>query len=121
MPGINGYIGLLKDITKGNTVPITLTIKKNGVAENITGAKFYITMDKKLESLTVPEKEIIILPTDAVNGVAVGEISDAETMSLDISSYFYAIKYITASGKTHIIDMGKIKVLHGVDSRIAND
>lgn len=119
MAGLNNFPGFLTDIVQGSTKDFVISIRKDGAPVDITGSKFYLTIDTDRDISTTPLLEIIIdPPTDPVNGKTTGTISDSDTLSLPVGTVYYSVRYINPAGKAYVIDLGKIKVLAGVSSRI---
>jgi hypothetical protein len=117
--GISGYSGEILDylfknqvIVRGNTIPITLIKKTDGVADPITGYEMWMTfasaVDCDLGDTILIESQIPI--ADALNGVFSGYITDDETHGLTVSTVYVSIKYIDPDGQSFIFDMGKYKV-----------
>jgi hypothetical protein len=92
---------------RGDTYPIEITVLSDGVALDITGASFLLTVD--------PAKE----PTDATNNLCqlTGVITDAPTGAVSftptanqmdaVGKYFFDIQMTDASGAIRTIDAGK--------------
>jgi hypothetical protein len=120
MAGINNYPGFLSDIVQGDTKDFRIAITLEGVAVDITGSTFYLTLDVDKVIATAPELEVTITSlSDPTNGITTGTITDTETAALTAGTMYYSLRYVTAAGKTYVLDMGEITVLPGVSSRIA--
>jgi len=131
MAGMNGYPGYITDFPKGHTKKFSISMSieiddpnnegsKMEEPVDLTGCKFYITFDTDLESTTAPVLEIIVdPPTDPTNGKTSVIINDAQTLGLEAGKIFYSIRFVNADGEAFVIDMGKIKILKSVSTRIA--
>ena len=127
MAGLNGFPGFIKDIVHGTTrdfvIEITRDLKDtngNVIGEepvDLTGSKFVVTFDYDKNITTSPVLEIIIdPPSDPLNGKTIGKITSDQTATLETKSIYYSIRWITASGDTYPIDMGKIKILPAISN-----
>lgn len=124
MAGIEGYPGFLSDITQGSTrdFVIKLSHRIEGVREpiDLTGSKFYLTLDKDRNVGTSPVLEVsIILPTDPLDGITVGKIPASDTASLAVGGYFYSVRWINSIGDPYVIDLGIVTVNPGVSDRLS--
>lgn len=120
MAGINNYVGVLKDIVRGNTIRFLIKVRNDdGSIVDITGGKVYLTLSSKLDPTFTPELEILIdPPTNPIYGETEIVVTDTQTFNLTKGSYYYSIRYINDIGETKILDMGRIKVLEAVSGRI---
>lgn len=119
MAGINGFPGFINDFVRGTTKDFKITMSQDGVPIDITGCKFYITIAVDLDPETIPDLEITIdPPTDPLNGATTGTITDTQTYALTAQTYVYSVRFINIAGAAYVIDMGKLKVLEAVSSRI---
>ncbi len=125
MSGVAGYPGFLKDFVRGSTVDFTISVsRKNpdtGVITplDITGARFIVTISLKQDSGVDPSLVIVIdPPTDPINGITEGSISDSQTFELPANNYYYSVRYINVTGAAYVIDMGRIKVYEGLSGVI---
>jgi hypothetical protein len=109
MAGVNGFPGFLTDFTRGTTKDFEIRISKNGEPIDITGAKFIIAFAQSFADEPVLRIDIDN-PTDPVEGKTVGEITDTDSLSLDPGKWCYSVKYINPTGKSYVIDQGKIKL-----------
>ena len=120
MAGRNGYTGFLSNIVQGDTKDFRVAITLEDVAVDITGSKFYLTIDTDEDNTTTPVVEVEITDlSDPVNGITTGSISDTETAKLTPGVIFYSLRYITAAGKAYVLDMGRIKCKAGISSMVA--
>jgi hypothetical protein len=111
MAGINGYPGFISDFVRGTTKDFIITISRNGVPVDITGAKFYVSFAYDRDPDTAPELVVTIdPPTDPTNGKTIGKITGAETWALTAGTVYYSLRYITDSGDAYVFDMAKSKV-----------
>lgn len=130
MAGINGFPGFLSDFPKGHTKKFTIemTVEREDINNpgsvikepiDLTGCKFYLTFDVDLESDTAPPLEILIdPPSDPLNGKTSVVISDTQSASLEAGKMFYSVRFVNADGEVFVIDMGKIKILKSVSTRL---
>ncbi len=124
MAGLDGYPGSMGDIVQGDTKKYTITITDNtvdpAVPEDITGAKFVITLKTARDKELLPSLEVIIdPPTDPTNGITAGKLSDTQTQALAVGTYYYSIRYIDPIGDAFVIDLGTLEVLAAVSDQIA--
>lgn len=113
MAGVNGFPGFLSDFTRGTTKDFEIRISKDGSAVDITGAKFILAFAPSFSDDPTLRVEITS-PTDPENGKTVGTITDTESLSLDAGKWCYSVKYINPSGKSYVIDQGKIKLFENM-------
>ena len=120
MAGINDFPGFLKDFVRGSTKNFIIAVSKAGVPVDITGAKFYVSINTVQDPDVTPIIELTIdPPTDPINGKTLGVLTDEQTFSLPVATYYYSVKYITPLGAGYVIDMGKVKALQAVSSRLS--
>jgi len=129
MAGLEGFPGFLTDFVVGSTKDFTIEITDETVSPavpvDLTGAKFYITIDANRSTTEPPTVEVVIdPPTDPTNGLTTGSISDSDTLLLGEGDFYYSVRYVTGTnpgpaGKTYVIDLGKINGRPAVSSRIS--
>lgn len=99
----------MTDITRkrGDTYANVLTVKRNGVAVDITGCTFTLTVDTKP---TPPDTSTNVF---AITGVIVdataGRVgfSPSESQSDRVGTFFYDVQMIDTAGKKRTIKEGK--------------
>lgn len=119
MAGINGFPGFITDIVRGSTRDFHIAMTKNDVPVDITGSQFYVTFREVIDPIAEPTLEILIdPPTAPLDGETVGVITDEQTYALPVCTLYYSVKFINSDGAAYVIDMGKIKVLEAISSRL---
>ncbi len=119
MNSVNEYSGNILgalfpngNVVRGNTYPVTITLKKDSLPVDITGYQMYLSFDQALtcDDLQPPylEKEIPI--ANPSEGIFSGSISDDDTFSLPNGYIYISVKYIDNAGQAFIVDMVKAKV-----------
>ena len=114
MAGIDNYPGLLPDrLIQGadRTFIIKIQRKSGNVAQpvDITGSTFTLTFGKDRDVNTVPS--LLIQQTslpEAIDGICTFQVDGTDLSSLTKGGYFYAIRWIPASGETKLLDLGRI-------------
>lgn len=104
------------NVVRGNTYPVTVTIKDDGVAHDITGYALYVSFHSTLTCEDTPDVQADIPITDAAGGIFSGFVTDDDTYNLNAGNTYVSIKYIDDDGHTFIFDMAKIKVVNCVNS-----
>ncbi len=105
----------LNDFYRGDTVPILIKIKINGVEEDITGSTLTITMKKKKSDADpgVLQKEAVILNQVTNTGEALFTLGPSDT-DIDAREYYYDIQWENASSAIRTIISGTITVLQDI-------
>ena len=115
--GINNYSGeLFRCFTRGDTLPFEFTFTdEDGAAVDITGWKVWIIISDKqaTDDITVLDQTLIeveIPQTDLGAGVHSGNLEDTDTDALNEGINYAMVKYVTAAGESHIMDMCILEV-----------
>ncbi|MDX1526995.1 MAG: hypothetical protein R3337_00120 [Gammaproteobacteria bacterium] len=105
---------------RGDDFVRVLTFKKNGIARDVTGFTFTLTVNSDEDPTTAANQVLqeTGVPTDATNGIVsftpVGDM-DALTVTPAGADYYYDIEEThTASGRKRTIAKGKFKVLQDI-------
>ena len=108
------------NIVRGDTISWDLTIKKDGVALNITGYKFYLTCktlkadaDPGLFQITVTSH------TDAVNGRTLVEVPAATTDGISEGLKYYDLQMKDGSGKITTVMIGTMTFMNDITRTVA--
>lgn len=113
MAGIEGYPGMLADMTAGDTREFCIKVTRKTssgeiVAEDITGHQFYVAISKDRDIETNPAVEMTLVPEDGSTGLVYGNITADQSLSMS-GGYFYLIKWMTPAGAKTTVDLGIIK------------
>lgn len=98
---------------RGNTRNFTVTIKKDGVAQDITGDTVEMTLKEKITDV-IPTLEITATLTDPVNGVAEFSITSAQSALFDIRTYRMEITWITAGGERYTVSVSTLPIIEPI-------
>jgi hypothetical protein len=113
------YPSPLKDFIQGQTIPIVITRKVNGVVSDVTGYKGYVYFSKERNGGGDDDIEIELNPTATpTDGILSGELTDTQTLAMDATTWYYSFRYINPSGQTFVPFIGKVKILEGINPRI---
>ena len=102
------------EIFKEDNVNTTITIKNNGVAVDITGYTFYMTVRQDNATGTVMIQKTVTSFADPTSGQAIITMSTTDTsiaVSSSTNKYVYDIRMLDASDRPTVLFTGNFKVL----------
>lgn len=103
------------ETTRGDTASHEFTIKKNGVAVNITGFTFRLTVNTEKAPLNQDNEQFQSVGsiTDAPNGVVEFPLTQPDA-DLAVGDYFYDIQQIDGGSKSLTIVKSTYKVTQDI-------
>lgn len=113
---------VITEITRGSTERWTFRITMEGVAQNITGWKFYLAISNTLDGLaSTILVEIGADPTSPTTGIVVLTMTDSQSLALTAGRKYYDLKYSKpiGGGELWSIDSGVLEVFECVNPRVA--
>ena len=115
------YPNVITEITRGSTEKWTFRITKGGVAQDITGWKFYLALSDTISGVkSAILVEIGATPSSPSTGIVILSMTDSQTLALEAGRKYYEIKYSkpTGDGELWTVDMGPVTVFECVNPRV---
>lgn len=99
------------EIERKTTKTFELKIKKNKVANDITGWTIYFTVKENMNDTDTNAKidKTITSHSDAVNGITEVTLSSSDT-DLTPKNYYYSMDFKDAEGNIGILLQGRLKI-----------
>ena len=101
------------EVVKGDQETYTITIKVDGVAQDLNGYKFYFTVKSSIDDADV---DAIIQVTETISTSVTSATITLESADTSVAvssstvNYIYDIRMIDASGDPRVLVSGKFKV-----------
>jgi len=110
------------NFNEGDDFPYIVTITdSDGVAVDLTGYTFYMTIKKKKsdpDAIAIFKKTVTSIP-QAAEGIVTITVDRADTLNIQPGIYPYDIKYKDSTGDIRTVIYGNFTIIQGVTDLVA--
>ena len=106
------------DIYKKATKTYEATLKKDGIAPDLTGWTIYFVVKTNMSDTDTNAKikKTITTHYNPTAGITRVELSSTDT-NITVGSYYYSVEYTDVDGRNGVLRMGRFNVLQPVLAR----
>lgn len=114
------YPNLIKEITRGSTEEWAFRFTRNGVPENVTGWKLYLSFSTRRNGEVPDIGEFVFNPSNPASGLFTPKLTDSQTLAISAGILFYELKYgkPIGDGELRTVDQGTCRIFESGNPRV---